>query len=582
MADNKLNEGILTGCRGKCGHFPTVIIHGIGQSELYALDETGNRKLHANGKPVVAWPPDADIKSITKNLKKPLLKTLLAQKDKGFSDIASGAIADIFASIATGPDGNAENNLELVRYPSSVARCTPEGKDFIYSCIHLESYTKVAGEDHLYYFAYNSFGNNLSIAQELYDFIQKVKMVTGHDKINLAPISLGATIANSLLEFYPQVYDDLNRVVYVVPALDGSRIVGDIYTGNLSFDDKSLYKDLFPSFASGYAGYLMNILIRFLPKNVIHAVLDKTLETLIENVFVNCTVMWGLVPSSYYPQIAEKLLSDSAHSEIKRQTDNYHRAQLNSRKNIQKLVDRGISVFDVVDYNYPLYMLAGSWDKCNADGVIHLDSTSMGAAAGLVNTPLPDGYVQQNTYCTNPAHHHISPDGIVDASAGLLPDNTFYFRNQHHEGTGRNDVIIKLITELLLNNDFNSVYTMPERFPQFNIGREARGFTGNVAGAKTIDQSALSPADAAELQAAIEQADAMLGNTVVDENAYLAARERLFNIFIKIGKREPPSGRKKEEAYTAICKSLSNTLYKHWGPRGFFDWNCRGRDIRPD
>jgi len=576
-ADNKPNDGILTACRGVCYYFPTVIIHGIGQSELYILDENGNRKLHTNGKPVFAWPPEPDTKSIVKSLKKPLLKTVFTQKDNGFSDKVSGAIASIFSPVATGLDGKPLHSLELVKYPGSVARCSEKEKEFIYSCIHLEDYTQAAGEDHLYYFAYSSFGSNLEIAEELYTFIQQVKRETGHDKINLAPVSLGATIANALLEFYPQVYDDLNRVVYVVPALDGSRIAGDIYTGNLSIDDKSLYKDLFPSFASGYAGYLMNILIRFLPQKVVRAVLYKTHDALIKSVFVNCTVMWGLVPSAYYPQAAETLLSAPEQKEIKRQTDLYHRARLNSRDNIQKLVDRGIPVFDIADYNVPLYMLAGSWDKCNADGVIHLDSTSMGAISGLPNEPLPAGYAQQNTPCTNPAHNHISPDGTVDASAGLLPENTFYFRNQHHEGTGRNDVIIKLITELLLNDDFTDVHTMPERFPQFNNCREARGFAGDVAGAKTIDPATLPPADAAALKAAIEQAEKMLDNTAVDPDEYLAARERLFAILIKIGKRKPPPAKRKEKVKTAVCRSLSNFLFKHWGPRGFFDWGRKKR-----
>ncbi len=572
MADHKPNDSILTQCRGNCNISPTIIVHGIGQSELYALDETGKRKYHANGKPVFAWPIDADKKSVLKSLRKPLLRTLISQKDKDFSDAAAGAVADIFAPAATNPDGKAVHKLELVRYPGSVARCSEAEKKFIYDCIHLDAYARTAGEDHLYYFAYSSFGNNLEIAEELYEYIQQVKRETGHDKINLVPISLGGTIANALLEFHKQVYDDINRMVYVVPALDGSRIAGDIFTGNLNFDDISLYKEMFPSFAAGYAGYLMNILIRFLPKSVVHTTFDKIHDTLMKNVFVNCTVMWGLVPSDYYPQAAEKLLSTPGREEIRRQTDKYHRARLNSRKNILKLTERGIAVFDIVDYNVPLYMLAASRNECNADGVIHLDSTAMGATAGLVNTPLHDGYTQQNTNCKNPAHKHISPDRIVDASTGLLPESTFYFRNQRHEGTGRNDVIIKLITELLINNDFTSIYTMPERFPQFNTGREARGFARDVVSAQTIDQHTLSPAHAAELQAAIEQAQAMLDNTVVDTDTYLAARERLYGILIKVCKRKKPTGRKKDKVLTAICKFLSDTLYKHWGPRGFSDW----------
>ncbi len=433
----------------------------------------------------------------------------------------------------------------------------------------LNHYAQVAGEDHLYYFAYDSFGNNLSITDELYAYIQQVKLETGHDKVNLVPVSLGGTIANSLFEFYPEVYNDLNRVLFIVPALDGSNIIGDVYTNNLSLEDEMLYRDLFPSFLDGYLGYLINILMRVLPKGVLHAVLDKAVDSLMDTVLVNCTVMWSLVPQAYYAEAAGNLLSGPEHAEIRRQTDLYYQAQQNSDANILKLIENGVSVFDICDYNQSLYAIAGSWDECNSDGVIHLSSTSMGATSGLVDTPLPDDYVQQN--CLE--HNHISPDRIVDASTGLLPDHTFYFRNQHHEGTGRNDVIIKLATELLLNNDFTDVYTMPERFPQFNVGREARGFTGDVAKAKAIDQSALTPENAAELQAAIEQADAMLNNTVVVYEEYTDARDRLFAIMVKIGERNAPEDKSKEELLTKVCKFLSDTLYTYWGARGFSDWN---------
>ncbi len=574
-AKKTADDGCLTDCGGQCGHCPAIVIHGIGQSEVYALDDNGNRILDKDGKEVTAWPPYVDMDYVTQSLAAPLVKSVLLQRDAGLSDKAAEVINTVFAPLSTGPDGNAINNIELVRYPYSVARCSEAEKRFIYSCMRLDFFTQEAGEDHLYYFAYNSFGNNLSTAEELYQYIQQVKRETGHDKVNLVPVSLGGTIANSLLEYYPQVYDDLNRVVFIVPALDGSNIIGDVYTGNLSLDDQSLYRDMFPSFIDGYLGYLINILLRLLPKNVIHAILDKALPALTQNVLVNCTVMWSLVPDAYYSKAVEMHLSGPEHAEIKRQTDLYHQAQLDSDENIQKLIDRGIGVFDIVDYNYPLYMIAGSWDECNSDGVIPLDSTSMGSTSALPDTPLPDDYTQQNTHCSNPAHNHMSPERIVDASTGLLPDHTWYFKNQHHEGTGRNDVIIMLATELLLSNDITSVYSCPDRYPQFNVGREARGFWGDIAQAKGVDQSTLAPEDAAELQAAIEQAEAMMNNTVVDYDAYEAARARLFAILIKIGVRNPPADTRKEETYLVICKFLSDALYEYWGPRGFSDWGLR-------
>lgn len=564
-------DGVLTECGGNCGHCPTIVIPGISQTETFLLDDNGNRMFTEDGKPMTSYPPTVDVDALVQTLAWPLAKTLITQKDNGFTDVAADVVEDVFSSLATGLDTQPVRNVEVVKYPQSVARCDAHDKSYIYSCIPLQTYSSIAGEDHLYFLAFNSFGNNLEVAQELYDMIQLVKRETGHSKVNLCPISLGATITNSLLEFFPQVYDDINKVVFIVPALDGSAIVSDVFKGNLSLGDEMLYKDLFPSLFGGYLPYAINVALRLLPKQVLLDLLDKVLERLQQCALVNCTVMWSLVPSADYPALAEKYLSDDAHAEVRRQTDIYYQAQQNSRANILKLVDRGIQVFDIVDYNFALYSIAGSYNEINADGVIHLDSTSMGAISGAVNTPLPAGYVQQNTHCTNPAHNHISPDGIVDASTGLLPETTFYFNNQAHEGTARNDVIIKLATELLLSDEIQNVYSMPERYPQFNDSRESKFLINDLRNAKLIDQSTLAPEDAAELQAAIDECDTVINNTVVDYDAFVQANTRLNNIRYKIGIAQPPKEDKLGDFAEVLLKLTSDALYKYWGAKGFSD-----------
>ena len=567
------NDGCLTACGGDCGHCPTIVIPGIGQSEVYLLDENGKRAVDKDGKDISAWPVIIDTDYLIKTLALPLAKMLITQKDNGFSGLAGDAVAKSLSKSVIGLDTHPVSSLEVVKYPQSVARCSESDKNDIYNHIPLQTYTSIVGEDHLYYLAYNSFGNNMDIAKELYDMIQLAKKETGHDKVNLVPISLGGTIANTLFELYPDVYDDINRVIYIVPAVDGSALLGDIMKGNLNTSDEMLYRDLFPSLMDdSYSSYLLNAAIRIIPKQVLLDTLNQVISALRKTILVNCTMMWGLVPSADYPALSKELLSDDAHAEVKRQTDIYYRAQIHSKANILKLIAGGVKVFDVVDYNVPIYSFVPCCTKYNADGIIDLNSTSMGATSGLVNTPLPAGYVQKNTFCANPAHNHISPNRIVDASTGLLPDTTFYFCNQSHEGTARNDVIIKLATELLANNNFTDVYTMPERFPQFNAGRESRGFiSGLLKDAKAVDQSALSAADAAELQASIARADKMIANTIVDYDEYTAAQTQLRNIMIKIGKEEAPKDDTSTKNTAAFCKFISDALYKYWGPRGFSD-----------
>ena len=183
------------------------------------------------------FPAIFDVKTIVMRVLVPALLTLVTQNDAGLSSALKDVVLDSFAVNMCDENGKNTGNIEVEKYPYSVAECSDYEKGEIYDNIPLQAYSEIAGEDHLYYFAYNSFGNNRDIVDELYDFIQMVKEETGHDKVNIVPISMGGSIANGLLEYYPDVVNDLNKVVYIVPALNGSTIVGDLYTKNFTFFD---------------------------------------------------------------------------------------------------------------------------------------------------------------------------------------------------------------------------------------------------------------------------------------------------------------------------------------------------------
>ena len=200
-------------------------------------------------------------------------------------------------------------------------------------------------------------GNNSEITDELYNFIGQIKRETGHDKINVVAISLGGTIANSLFDRYPELYPSLDRVVYIVPALDGSNIVGDIYLGRLSTSDEMLYKNLLPNLVGGAEGYLLNAVIRMMPKQILLDTLDATVDGLTNVILRNCTTMWSLVPEAYYDEAVARVLPGEENAEMRRQVEVYHHAQVNRFANIEKMRAAGAEVFDIVDYDYQLYCL---------------------------------------------------------------------------------------------------------------------------------------------------------------------------------------------------------------------------------
>ncbi len=559
-----------------CDYAPTIVIPGIGQSKTFLVDENGNKVTDDDGKVITGWPLYFDTDYAIKNLLAPLLLSLAFQRDFFLSETTYTTAKELLKWNSFNSDGKNNYNIKVEKYPYSLAECSEEEKAHIYGCVPLTDLTEIAGEDHLYYFAYNSFGNNIDIVDELYDFIQTVKDETGHDKVNLVPISLGGTIANGLLEYYPEVVNEINRVVYVVPALNGSNIVGDVYKGKLSTSDEMLYDIMFPLLTGDkLTGNLVNIALRILPKSVVLGFLDALQKGMTDGLLLNCTTMWSLVPKEDYPELRDKLLSGSEHDVIRAQTDRYYEAQCNSLKNIQNLVNNGVEVFNIVDYSVPLYCLVESWDKVNADGIIQVESTGMGVDSLPVGEKFPDSYQQKNENkigtenCTDKTHNHISPDREVDASTALLPDQTFFFYAQDHEDTGNNDIIMRLAVEILTNENMVDVYSNPN-FPQFNNARNISKLKNDLLPkAKSVELTTLTDEDAALLTATIAKAENLLIDTVEIYGETEAVTAELEYVLVQIGANEPPEDDTAEKIGGAILEVVNKILNKTLGYRGF-------------
>ncbi|MGN1479993.1 MAG: hypothetical protein ACI4XH_09510 [Acutalibacteraceae bacterium] len=576
---------VVTDCGGECEYCPTVIIPGIFQSDVKLYDENGNVALNSDGEPYSKpffMESSSDITSYAlKKVLLPLISTLIFQRDinntlaNNFGE-ALGKI--LMGNVVCDKNGKPVKDIRAAKYDGSLAQLTQEQRDYILSAVPMQNYVDIAGADHLYFYSYYSLGNMLDTAQGAYEYIQKVKEETGHDKVNIVSISQGGSVANMLFEIYKSegrnIADDVNRIVFIVPALNGSTLIGEIYQNGLLDDDDALYGYMFPMLmGNDWSSYLINLIIRFLPKDVLNNVLDEAFDTVIGDYMKYSTMLWGLVPSENYTACAEKYLSDEDSKEIKRQADIYYNAQLNSDKNILAAIESGVEVFDIVGYNYSLYPIVDSWDDVNADGIIQLDSASMGAFSNGVDKPLGDNY-KSDSNCNNSSHNHIDPHGVLDAGTGLLPDHTFYFYKQDHEETGSNDVVMKLAIALLTDPDFKDVYSYPDKFPQFNTARTSLGFINDVNKMRSFDTSTLDAETAAELNKAIARADNVIGNTVVDTDEFNAAKDEFYSVRAKIrGEEYKPEGETstKDEILTAAAKLASRIAYIFHGPKGWFD-----------
>ena len=527
-------------------YYPSIVIPGVFQSEVKYLNDDGTEKLNTKGEPYKAPFFMEDTSEIVKDaLQKaliPIASLLISQEDK--ESRAAKAVAEVLGKALAGnvkcdANGKFEKNIVATQYTTSVANLSEYDRDYAMDKIPLYDYADIAGYENLYFYSYASLGNMLEIANGLFELIQTAKAETGSDKVNLAPISQGGSIFNALMQIYKDkgipLSRDIHRVGLIVPAADGTAILGDIFRYGLLDDDDALYGYMFPSLIGedDWLSYLITLLLRIMPNADVNNIIDIAAHDLVEDYLEYSTALWALTPSKDYAALREMYLMDEDNDVIREQTDWYHNAQVNAKAYITEARADGVEFFDVVDYNFPMYHICDSWNKVNSDGIIHTDSESFGAYSKGVDVPLGKDYKAKNPVCTDPTHNHIDPLGVLDASTGLLPENTFYFCGQDHERTADNDVIIALATRILSDSSFKDIYSDPA-FPQFNWARNGKKMKNLYKAWKDYDVSTLPEDQAKELTEALAGAEAALNDTLMQSAEFNAAYDRLDNITYEI------------------------------------------------
>ncbi|MCR5485183.1 MAG: hypothetical protein K6F09_06280 [Clostridiales bacterium] len=562
-------------CDGKCGHSPVIIVPGIMQSQVYVTDKEGNDFLTVDGFPIVEGMDITfmfDTETVLRQVKKmiwPMIKALLRGERDKFNDMVVEIAESCFEKHYFNPDGTRKYSASVDEYWYSLeeAKSHPDrsygyakgyskdenGKslpttkyesqfDFIHRQVDMSEYDKVAGYDHAYYFAYSSFGDTFEIAAKLNDFIDMVKMQTGHDKVNLAFISLGGTIGNVFLAKYCDK-SEIDRVVFAAAATDGSYLLSDLMGCNFAFDDKKLIRtEMIPQLIAiansdyVWAGYLADLFIRLVPNkffsDFLADVLSNVINRVLNNLVTNCPSMWALVPSGEYEALSKRLISDEAHAKLKEKTDAYYEIQKNAKNTVRRLTEEGMEIFVVCGYDLPMPTVFKNYCQ-SSDNIIQVQSTSMGATAAGWNKTFPSSYV--------PAidKSYISPDNSLDAGTATLPDRTWFIKGQSHM-TLQDSIhdTIQLCLEIVDNKEIKDARVDNGGYRQFNNYRNLKyvRWMLDTMAAKTDDEinSLGKEKKVKELKDAYAEMKKIYDSKIWDYDETLAAEKRLYTIMYKL------------------------------------------------
>ena len=574
---------------------PTVIIPGISQSISYLADENGDHVVNSNGEELSGGLLILDstqiLPVVAANLAGPLAASLITQSDVD-GKLAEGVyntVTQLFSIQSSDKSGNPVNNLQTISYvdengvPTSVAAMSQDDRDYFYRMIPMQRIKDDVGEDNLYLYAFPLIGDPMASAKGLNDYIQGIKADKGVDKVNIVTISLGGTILTAYLELYKNTgYPDINRVVNVVACLQGTDIMGDFYLRNWNLEDEFFFHEYVPMIMSETSGspalgYLINIALKIFPKEVVYTLLTAAVDGILDSLMLNCPQFWAMLPEDRFDDAKEKysfIWEDAEYAELAKKLNRFHKASSNLVDNLEVLMDRGTLVHSVAGYgldysagDYCFFAAMKSSLTTNSDAIIDIDSTTLGATYAPAGEILADDIL----FAKNAI---ISPDGSVDVSTCAFPENVWLFEGQHHE-VGRNDAVISLIGKLI-TGEIKSVNDMSDKYPQFNGNRNTRNITRwyleeaeEVLNAE--DQSMYAPEDIIELQAAYDEALALLDNTICDPAEADAVTDRLLNALRRVGQEEEAEDTTTIDALAVIAEFVDDTIFEVFGGNGFSD-----------
>ena len=581
--------------------YPTVIIPGISQSVSYLADENGDPAVNSNGEELSGGLLILDstqiLPAVINNLAAPLATALITQSDADgkFGEGVYNTVRQLFAIQSSDKTGKPINNLKTISYvkedgvtPASVSDMSEDDRDYFYRMIPMQRIKDDVGQDNLYLYAFPLIGDPMESARGLDDYIQKIKADKGVDKVNVVTISLGGTILTAYLELFKDTgYPDINRVVNVVACLQGTDVMGDFYLRNWNLEDEFFFHEYIPMImeeTSGNAalGYLINIAIKIFPKQVIYSLLTSAVDGILDSLMLNCPQFWAMIPADRYDDAKAKysfIWEDAEYAELAPKLDAFHEAAVNLEKNFQTLMDDGKLVHSVAGYgldysaqDYCFFAAMKSSLTTNSDAIIDIDSTILGAKYVPAGEILPDDML----FAENAI---ISPDGSVSLTDAPFAKNCWLFEGQHHE-VGRNDVVISLIGKLI-TGEIKSVDDMSDSYPQFNGNRNTKNLTrwyleeaAEVLEAE--DKSMYTQADLDELQAAVDEANALLENTICDADEAAAVSDRLLNALRRVGKEGEAEDETMINVLGAIAKFVDDTIFKVFGGNGFSDISQTG------
>lgn len=331
-----------------------------------------------------------------------------------------------------------------------------------------------------FYFRFDWRKDMHTLAGELHDYIERVKKVTGSDKVAITAFSQGnCVVMTYLYEYYynetdPAKRDEIESVVFICGAMNGVAACEDPISGNIGIDSLTLLRFLKSAFDGSGVYYFFEMLYAVGLFDALIDVVNEYLETRLDSaVDPYLLETFGAIPGFFammsperYKEAEEFLFATPELKEkyagLIEMNRYYHdEVQANMSNIIDSLMADGKNVGIIAEYGYPMAPFTTDNDRMT-DFSICTSAESFGATCSDVDGILGLDY-KQAVECEC-GKNHVSCDLQIDASTCLYPDITWFGKNLKHDAGTR---FWGNLIDIILYSDEQITVWDYEELPQF-------------------------------------------------------------------------------------------------------------------
>ena len=518
---------------------PVIVVDGIGTTPLYQNFGTDEEKVIFD---------EATIEALVKDAIVGLVKGANADGDYDkFADEFMPVVNKYIEPIAFNLDGSPKDlSIGFYQYDLPLAAYTEAEQES-----NFPEFTRIIAEkygaDNTYNFSYDWRADPVDNAFLLNEYIEAVKAATGAERVNIVSMSLGTTVVLAYLNFFGG--SSLNNCVFASGAWQGTSIVGNLVTRNLSLDAFTLENYLVQLARDSATLHIAAFAISYLATDEglteeyigdLNDALLNIMPRLFSDTFVpnmgGMPGLWALCPAEDYDAGKASIYSEiEIDPTLEAKIDTYHDIQVNAKQVIENAMAEGMKFSIVAGYNSQIVPISEEFEQ--SDSVIDTKYMTGGATCAQYLKAFDDwGNIYNQAIKDD--HNHVSWDYKVDASTCMFPEQTWIIKNLTH-GYAIENGTVDILIWLLVADAQPTVHTDKTNYPQFilyNAYRrkltpiDTQGMIGD------IDQSgAVSAADAiialrmAAGLVAVSDVELALGDIDEDGNMSIEdAREILY------------------------------------------------------